>query len=392
MTDAALRCLILPADLPPRRSSIKRQLLFFDSVTIVHPEDRALLNDYEVRERYADGTEIQWTSRAPFPRSQGYEDTLHQILEDTKGLQMQGKIDVLTRAAALSKIDGGTHWAAYSAAVSDATLVRAAIPDFHNDAPAIQLPSGVYVGLGVHLSGRASRYEVETKPPAKLPGVDDAWNSLAWIRTGRHLKYARLAAALGSVPLSLDEPNRQLSLALAQGGTPSLQALADHAIAVDSVDPIELDRALQSISWKETLSWRKQILPHIGRLRAEVIQKARHAQLAASKDPAAMAKALATLKTDYQKLKEEVDRKWSELGVATVTKAMGVVGASQAGLSLFPTLPISDVAIRVVAGGLAATAALSAELKALIPALTKRRAHPLAFFDCLPSEIAGRGE
>ncbi|MCK4502892.1 MAG: hypothetical protein KAU22_07630, partial [Desulfuromonadales bacterium] len=58
--------LILPYDNPPRRSSIKRQLIFFDSLLMPSHDDAALVNDFEVTEKFP-GTEIAWARRTPFP-------------------------------------------------------------------------------------------------------------------------------------------------------------------------------------------------------------------------------------------------------------------------------------------------------------------------------------
>lgn len=382
----SFNCLIIPADAPPRRSSLKRQLLFFDSVTLIHPDDRALVNDFELRETYPNGTEIQLSARAPFPRVEEYDDVMSDILAETRDLCSQGKIHVLSRTAALSRVDPGTHWSAYAGAITEPLLLRAAIPDYASGKPPLKLPNGIYSGLGVTVPGYRSRYEVECAPPAKLTDVEDAWNGLAQIRLGRHLKYARLAAATGSVALSLDEPNRQLSLALNQPGPPSTESLANYALARDVVDPIALDKALQSLSWKETLTLRRQILPHIAKLRAIILQEARVANEFI--DPSLLSKILKKLKDDHDKAKEEVDRRWKELGIATMLKGSAAVTATELGLCAIPAAPIADVVVKLLGGALAAGAALSSELKALIPARAKVKANPLVFFDVLPSSIA----
>lgn len=44
--------LIMPGDSPPTVASLKRQLLFFDSIAIADPQDKALVNYGEISEQF----------------------------------------------------------------------------------------------------------------------------------------------------------------------------------------------------------------------------------------------------------------------------------------------------------------------------------------------------
>lgn len=85
------RILVLPADTPIRRSTVKRLLLYFDSVHLPSPEDRAFINENEIVEHYPGGiAEIRWAARGHFPESPSYENVLEAIRNETRSLQSRG--------------------------------------------------------------------------------------------------------------------------------------------------------------------------------------------------------------------------------------------------------------------------------------------------------------
>ena len=57
-----IKSLILPGESPPSESQLKRQLLFFDSILIIHPDDRALINEGEIVEKFPNTT-IKWAEQ-----------------------------------------------------------------------------------------------------------------------------------------------------------------------------------------------------------------------------------------------------------------------------------------------------------------------------------------
>ncbi len=69
-----LTALVLPADTPIRRSTLKRLVLYFDTVSLVDPSDRALLNEREIVETFPGPiSRIEWGEQVQFPRVLGYE-------------------------------------------------------------------------------------------------------------------------------------------------------------------------------------------------------------------------------------------------------------------------------------------------------------------------------
>ena len=388
MSQPAFRALVLPADEPPRRSSLKRQLLFFDGIVLIHPDDRALVNDQEITETFPGGVKFGWSSRAPFPRSEHYAEAMLDILDETRDLQAQGKIKVLKPQDSVRRVDPGVHWTAYMTAISNADLLQAAIPDCGSSKVPIQLPNGVYSGLELAPHGQRSRYAVDCPAVATLPGVGQDWQLLGQIRLGRCLKFTRVASSAGASPVALDEPNRNLALALTgQMLRPSTVELANSAIALDAVDPVALDKALLSMSWNETMALRKEVLPVVGRLREVLIDSVKKVPTVANLDRSLYSKALQDLKADFERARDEVAKKWRELKIGVISKTLGAEAAVILGLSFIPCAPTASLIEKIIGGALLGGAAITKELQALIPAHTKLKSHPIYFFDHLPDHL-----
>jgi hypothetical protein len=389
MSRPTFRALVIPADEPPRRSSLKRQLLFFDGIVLIHPDDCALVNDQEITETFPGGMNVAWSSRAPFPRSEHYADTMLAILDETRDLQAQGKIQVLKPEDNIRRVDPGVHWTAYMTAISNADLLRAAIPDCRPSMAPIQLLSTcILSGCELAPHGQRSRYAVDCPPPAALSGVGEGWQSLGQCRLGRCLKFTRVASSAGANPVALDEPNRNLALALTgQMLRPSTVELANSAIALDAVDPVALDKALLSMSWNETMALRKEILPAVGRLRGVLIDRVKKVPAVANLDRSLYAKALQDIRADFERARDEVAKKWSELKIGVVSKTLGAEAVVILGLSFIPCAPTTSLIEKIIGGALLGGAAITKEFQALIPARTKLKSHPLYFFDHLPDAL-----
>lgn len=168
MADKKTLGLILPADNPPRRSSIKRQLLFFDSILIPAENDVALINEFEISETFPNGMTIQWAHRTPFPRSADYEDTIKSIKSETEAIQKKGHIRFLPLSN--PSIDPGANWFIYHNAISNSAIVQAAVPEANDNPPSIPPANGVYTGSTISVGGYKSKYEFEAKPAYNLIG------------------------------------------------------------------------------------------------------------------------------------------------------------------------------------------------------------------------------
>lgn len=234
-----LDVLMMPGEQPPRRSTIKRHLLFFDGIVLPDPDDHALIHRGEVSETFRNGMQIDWFERVPFPRTPDYFESLTELRRETARLQQLRKLRFLTRDFDRAKLDAGPNWTAYSAAIADDSVVRSAVPDATALPPPFKLPSGVYSGASMAPTGERSRYHVDVATPAEVSGAHDQWSAVAWARIGRVLKYTRRATIEGAFPMALDEPTGNILLTL--GGrafrdpvTPT--DVADLAIAADVVD------------------------------------------------------------------------------------------------------------------------------------------------------------
>ncbi|WP_437851692.1 hypothetical protein [Sorangium sp. So ce363] len=390
-----LNALIVPSDHPPRRSTIKRHLLFFDSVLLSDPSDAALINNFEVKETFRNGMEVQWTLRVPFPRSSEYEDSLRELLRETKPLQAHGKIRVLMPST--PKLDLGLNWTTYSTAITNESLVRAAIPDYRPGPPPVRLASGVYHGFSMAPPGERSKYHVETKQPAEVAGIEDnGWTGLSYARIGRTIKYIRRATAENAHPCTSDEPTTNILLTLgASASTSPLSAddVADLAIATDVVDGAELERVLVDVPWDDVLKIRRQILPHVSKLREVLRRNVRIAQQASNTGIAAYRQEINKLRSDFAKEKENVAAEWSKLKLVGASKALGVGGVVAGGLStvVIPTT-ISEMLLTLISSGLAAAGAAANEFNSYIVARDKARANPMFFFDSLPKKLSSKEE
>jgi hypothetical protein len=118
------RCdaLIIPADSPPSGATLKKAVLFFDSVTLANPADRALVNDREVVEHF-DNTTVSWSSRNDFPRSPDYLDVMGRLLADTSTLQSRGIVR-LTSAEPLPTLDAAMNYTVWHSAITSVVLAN----------------------------------------------------------------------------------------------------------------------------------------------------------------------------------------------------------------------------------------------------------------------------
>ena len=122
--------LVIPGDSPPKVSSLKRQVLFFDSISLVHPDDRAVINDCELAEKFP-GMEIKRSEYASYPRSYDYEDELRSIIDDTRTIQNRGIIRI-SHPYVFSSEDAGANFMLYNSVISDENLILSAVPDLTN--------------------------------------------------------------------------------------------------------------------------------------------------------------------------------------------------------------------------------------------------------------------
>jgi hypothetical protein len=383
-----LRALVLPADEAPRRSSLKRLLLFFDGVTLIHPEDRAFLNHGEIVEEYPGSiSRIEWAERSVFPRSDGYEGSFAELAAETVRLQERGLITIRRRGA--PAVDPLVRMVAYAAALPSEDLVRAALPDLDPSARP-RIPDTMLFGGAVYPSGFRSRFDVAFPEPYSLPEAEP-WSPLGWLRLGRALKYLEVARWSGAAPVALDEPNQGICLALGSRAFPSGRPnqLATFAIALDAVDPQGLDAALLDCPWDDVLKMRREVLPAVTALRERLVKAARRTAGASPTDLRTYQALLRDLQKDLEAAKVEHARKWQELRIGGLLKAAGASTVATVGFEalLSPSSWVGVVQL-LLAGLATGGAALANELKPALSAHARVREHPLYFFERLPRIVS----
>lgn len=392
--NARVDAFILPADDPANESEIKKSLLFFDSVTLPDPADRALLNDGDVVEKFPSMT-FKWSDRNTFPRVAQYEEQTRSLLSNANVFTKKGHIRIAPLAP-LPSLDPGVNYTIWHSAVADEALVRAAAPDLNVSANPQLGIAGYMYNLVISQQGFTSKYTIfENRPSFKFLEANDAWTCFAHLRVGRFVKYTRLAHALGIVPLAFDAPNQGM-LATASGANSkfsptegresSPDALSALALQLDVFDHNSLLTALNAMSWSDVARLRQEILPGVKILREE-IQKATLIQRNIDANNLESYRIqVEKLATDFNNKKMQLAEEWEKLRIAAITKGGGSVGALTLGeasglIAVALGAPWIDLLVKIFSTGLIATAAMSGDLARLIPARRKVQQHPLYFLD-----------
>jgi hypothetical protein len=165
------------------------------------------------------------------------------------------------------------------------------------------------------------------------------------MRIGRALKSLRRSAFESAVPVALDIVNRNICLELGPAASrassntypypsPSADELAMQAISMDVVDPFALDDALQELSWDGVIRLRKEVLPHVGRLRSALVGNVLKTRQSLTSGPTAYEQALKAMKDDHLRHVDDLRDAWRKLGFKTleVAAVAAIGGKAAAGL------------------------------------------------------------
>lgn len=384
--DQKYKALIIHSDSPPNETKLKRQLLFFDQLMLIDPMDSALINDGEVSEKFGN-LEIKWAPRGNFPRIDGYEDKAKEFLQKIKPLESRGLVSILP--AKTKAIDPGVAWTMYGSAISNESLVKAAVPDINLEKPTIHIPSGVIYGMALTVPGYKSKYDVSFAKAAHLPPeYDQSWTALSHLRIARAIKSLRRSFAESALPISLDDVNGDILSTLITTDTllrnqiGDSEDLAQLSISLDVVDPQVLENILKDMSWQEVLRLRKELFPKIARLRHDLINSMTSLN---SRSDLALPKyleALQILKKDFESKKSILADEWDKLKIVGSLKAATAEAGANLGLTLLnPATSWIELSMRILGLGLVGAVSVSTELKTLLPAHKKVRSHPLFFTD-----------
>lgn len=402
---------LIPADEPPRRSSLKRQLLFFDQLLLVDPKDEAVANLGELALKYPellardlDG-DIEWPPRAlvgvsltpyaAFPRREGFIEAYRELIDDTTSLQQSGVMAIVP-AGNDAKTDAGQHFVGYRSSIGNEDLVRSAVPDIwmgnrpvissncilHSPSDRIPLVHGEW------------KHEVAFPVPFEIPGVEFQWSAVAWTRIGRVVKFLQKAQARSAVPVVLDDPNANILLTYGRmtfGADVSPSALSTLAISLDAVvDPVALDKALLDASWSEVVKLRDIVLPRVRRLREVVLAAAKHTATLKGASLDSCRGVLSKLQREYVQAQESHAKAWRDIKIVAVKDAVdGMHGAAVGGLVGMVLAGTFGAVLGALGSGcVKAGTGAAKDIGALMSARGRLHGHPLFFFNNLPTIVS----
>ena len=359
-------------------------MLFFDEVMVPLEYDSAILNEHEISETFPDKRGIQWGEICPYPRSFSYDEQCRKLRTDASRAAGTGKLRFISLRASSSS-EATNNWVAAIAALKNPALVRAAITDRQTDTPPITLRNDSWFNAYVPTyKGFESSYHwmLELDSTPAIP-IDELWRRVALGRLGRAMKVIRRASVECAIPLAIDPINSDILWALgaaAYRDAPTSQDLSCAAIALDSVDPHQLNQALELMPWTEVLRLRREILPAVARLRKLLISSVRVAHEPQNAELAPYLAALQKIKEDYRQAQDEVASAWRKIGFRTIELASAAAATGLSSLAPNPdwVKTISAAAVIVVTKVLGASAP---DLRAILRSGKARKACPLFAFD-----------
>ncbi len=388
--------LILPSDRPVEDGQLKKMLLFFDSVTIGHPDDYALIHNKEVTEKFG-AMNIWWADMNHYPREAGYVEATKDLLQRTNTEQNRGLVRTTPKRSPIF-LDPGFNYTLWHSAIANRSLVEAAAPDRYASAQPLVEIAGYMRGGHLSVAGYTSKYEIkETNPAVEFEDVDLKWTLLAHLRLARALKYLRLGHSLGLVPVAMDEPSRNIlgscdefGRAVEQSnqspfGTGKLPFHLDFEI----LDALDLMKALDGASWKEVNQLRKFTLPGMNRLRSHLIKISRLQGRQHQGDITAYTNQLTLLYQDFENTKNSLREEWMNFGVSLAGRTVASLGGGGAASMLAGTMGQSWFGLlqSILVSGLIGAASLSSDIKTLLVANRRFKQQPLYFLDLVDSHL-----
>jgi hypothetical protein len=383
-----MRGLVMPGDTVVPSGKLKKQLLFFDEVILSDPSDGSLIADRELQHISSDGSHELWEAeRGPFPRHADYEAHFSELLRGTETLQRRGKLRVL-RPQDWRVVDPWLRMNLHLAAIADAELVRSAIPDF-SEKKRVEYPDGIVYARGVfHLEGQPppQMLQLRRDPPYRIPDIDDHWNSVAYLRLGRTVKYVRVAQINDAAPVAWDDSTSGILEAigrLAFRELPSPEMIAAVAIELDVFEPQELEAALEEMPWTEVVKIRKEILPHIAQYRSKIVLTAQRLYRAQVRDIDQYRKIVEADRQSLNAAQEELLKAWQGLKIMAVFRGLGGAGAT----SLIIPSDWTDLLGRILTGLAVGIGVLAGDIKTFLQTRERVGRHPLFVIDRLLSKV-----
>ncbi len=371
----------MPGDGVVPLGKLKKQLLFFDEVILPDPSDHSLVADKEITDTYPDGMTIWQAARAPFTREENYEATFAELIDGTDQLQRRGILKVL-QPTEWRTIDPWLRVHLYETAIADGRLVKSAIPDISQDKH-IKMPDGVISGLDILRAGWSRMPQIRTDKPYKIEGVDEYWNTIAYLRIGRAIKYIRVAQIINAAPAAVDESTSDILFSLGQmtfQELPKPDILASLTISLDVIDSQELEKALEGLPWDDIIQIRREILPHVANYRAEVINKARQIYKMHVTDFSRYRNLVEADRSALNDAKEKLQNAWEGLKIVGSLKGLAAATGTGAASLLIPsdwTRLLATILTGIAIGG----GMVAKEIKTVLQTRESVIKHPLFVLD-----------
>jgi hypothetical protein len=389
-----IRGLVMPGDRVIPDGKLKKQLLFFDEVILSDVSDRVLIADRELQHVSEDGSHEFWEAeRSPFPRQADYEERFKEVLYGTEQLQRDGKLRVLTPKD-WRVVDPWIRMNLHTAAIADAELVCAAIPDFSPKRKP-DIPDGITYAQGVlHLYGQPppQMRHLRRDTPHKIPDIDDKWNSLAYLRLGRTVKYLRVAQINDAAPIAWDDSTSGILFSLGRSvfpEIPSAETLAGATIQLDICEPQQLETALAQTSWNDVIKIRREILPHVAQYRSKIIQTAHQVYRTQVQDFESYGKIIQADRQSLNSAQEQLRKAWQGLKIMAAFKGLGCAGTLGAASLIIPS-DWTDLLGRILTGTAAGVGLLAGEIKTFLQTRESCKQHPLFVLDQLLSKTVAQ--
>lgn len=382
--------LLLPSDAPPALTDIKRNLLFFDRLSIQDADDSHLINSAE-RSIPTDSPQATIISAptVPYPRVAEYAELYQELREQLVAPMHRGQIVFLPSKMKSEEIDRLVP--VYAGAVSQEELLSVAVPD-RTASPPLTRPVS---GLLTPLTGAISK-DLKLKLRSEIPGpaslgnrksqADTLWTLVACGRWGQTLKYLEHARQRNAIPVSTTASTDKMLARIIRNQLVPVgdESIDDLILPYELFDELALNDLLKDMTWKDVFELRRKLLPALENLRSVVVRHGIRIDLQAESAETRFERVrdeLAQLKKSFVKAQEDASVALTKLGVQSVLKgAAGVSGGAAtkavAGF-MVPGIGWTGVLLGCVVGVTVAGGALSSQLSEYFVQRRKLKSHPL---------------
>ncbi|TLX73278.1 hypothetical protein E9993_15935 [Labilibacter sediminis] len=390
------RGLLLPNEVVPSFSEIKRNLLFFDKLDLVSPYTNAVLLDKEVSENLIDlrnnrNATISWAARGIFPRSESFVEDFNSLNESISALRHKDLIRIVGNQQ-FSQSQALFSLTTYASAISQESIIKASLHDYKNNKSVpYNLSNQIMTPLvDMSLSGFEKSdilKNIKVESPFELDHVDSQWSFWGNLRIGRMIRSLMLCEMYSSFPISTDITNAKIidsfnkEIGLYK---PVHDELLDYSLSLELFDIEKMNEFLDTLDWSEYLKIRKKFRPHICGIRNDIVsQNSLFSQVNDSNIENHINK-IRLMKSSYEANLESWKESLHKLRLGALIKSGEALGVGIAGntISSIASLDVSltTVLTSVLSLGLISLGRLKAEIQSVSIARSKIKKSKLHIF------------